>query len=190
MTRVAIFLAAALFASGAFAEPFALTDDSRCGAGNASNGITIGDVTGDAGGSNECWGTFNGNDPTNDGFAIGDHVFDFVSKREDEGIEGADIGLTVSPLGGSAGTWSFDEGALGGDPFLIVLKAGDNPGFAVWLFDGAAADSFSGDWAVAWGPGLSHISVYQGESKEMPVPATPALLGLGLVLARVMRRKP
>jgi hypothetical protein len=195
MRHVALLGSAIFFLSslsgGAFADPFALTDSVRCGAGNASNGIAIGDVTGNSGGANECWGAFTGNDPKDDGFSIDGHVYEFVAKENTPGgLEGDDIGLVVSPSGGAlSGTWEFIPGSLGGDPFLIVLKAANNPGFAVWLFDGAAADSFMGNWQVAWNRNLSHLSVYQGERKEMPVPATPALLGLGLALARIVRRK-
>ena len=145
----------ALLAVRAEAVPIVLDDSVRCGAGNALSGIAIGDVTGDAGGATECFGTFDGNDPgpAGDGFEIFGMLFDFIAKEDTPGgLAGMDIGLIVSPDGGAlSGTWEYDPSLFSADSFLIVLKAGNSPGFGVWLFDGMDASSFSGDWSVAWG---------------------------------------
>ena len=178
----------ALLAVRAEAIPIVLDDSVRCGAGNALSGIAIGDVTGDAGGATECFGTFDGNDPgpAGDGFEIFGMLFDFIAKEDTPGgLSGMDIGLNVFPDGGAlSGTWEYDPSFFSADAFLIVLKAGNSPGFGVWLFDGMDASSFSGDWSVAWGKDLSHPSIY-----AVPEPSTFGMLGLGLILIGVSRRR-
>ena len=165
----------------------------------AINGITVTDVTGNLGGATECWGTFNGNDPgpAGEGFDIGGTIFDFVAKENTPGsLEGADIGLIVTPNGGApTGTWEFDPSKFSPTEFLIVLKAANSPGFAAWLFTGTDAASFSGDWLVAWENNnnmprnLSHLSVYASPT-VVPVPAAVWLFGSGLLgLVGVARRK-
>ena len=174
------------------AGPIELDTTLSCNDGNAINGIAIGDVTGNMGGSTNCWGTFDGNDtgPSGDGYTMGTMEFQFLAK-DDGALEGAAIGLTVNTLDDTSGTWSFNDF----DPtaFLIVLKASSEPGFAVWLFDGDAADSTSGAWSVSWlnkggqTPGLSHLSIYE----KVPEPSTLILLGTGLAMVglRVRRKK-
>jgi hypothetical protein len=157
-----------------------LTDAVRCGAGSATSGIQITDVIGDLGGAKECWGLFDGNTPK-DSFTLNGVVYNYVAKQNTPGNhEGANIGLSVSPPGGAqSGTWEFNPGALGGANFMLALKASNE--YAVWLFSGDAADSFSGDWKVVWGHNLSHMSVYSGGGTEVPIPGTLGLLGLGLL---------
>ena len=192
-----IILPGALVMFTLTAEAVVLTDSTRCGAGNALNGITVGDVTGNNGGASECWGTFNGNDPSGEGFEIGGIQFDFVAKEEmgtPAVWEGMDIGLVISPDDGTAtaGTWAFNPGSVSGD-FLLVLKAASDPGYAVWLFEGADAASNAGNWIVAWTNSkgkaheLSHASIY---SSRVPVPAAVWLFGSGLLgLVAIARRK-
>ncbi len=172
-------------ASTAGAVPIALNSSSQCSAGNQSNGIAISDVSGNNGGASDCWGTFDGNDPgpSGDGFIIGTTTFDFVAKKDTPGsLEGLDIGLSVSPGGGAlSGTWNFDSSKFNPSEFLIVLKAANNPGYAAWLFTGSDADSFSGDWLVAWNRDLSHLSIYAPDRVPVSEPSILALLGLGLL---------
>lgn len=184
----------ALFAMRAEAAPIVLDSSIQCSLGNAINGISVTDVTGNLGGSTDCWGTLNGNDPgpSGDGFEIDGMVFDFVAKEDTPGgLTGMDIGLSVSPSGGApSGTWEYDPSLFSADSFLIVLKAASSPGFGAWLFEGADAASFSGDWSVAWGKDLSHLSIYAKDvDTQVPEPATVGLLGLGLVLIGVLRRR-
>jgi hypothetical protein len=204
MQRIYRVIGAGLLLAGSAAVqavlmPIELTDTTRCGAGNAINGIAVGDVTGDLGGADECWGTYDGNDPgpSGGGFKIGDIVYDFIAKENTPGIiEGAHIGLEVLPATGvTAGTWSYDQLLFDPSEFLIVLKAANSPGYATWLFGGASAASFSGDWLVAWGPALSHLAIYAPEGWEpsggegVPEPAPLALIGLGGLLLGWMQRK-
>jgi len=193
MTKVMFAAIGLVFSAAASAVPMVLDDSTRCGAGNAANGIAVGDVSGNAGGASECWGAFAGNDPgpSGDGFDIGGVIFEFVAKEDTPGgLEGMDIGLDVSPDGGAgSGTWAFDDSLFSPDAFLIVLKAANNPGFGVWLFEGDDAASDMGDWLVAWGKDLSHLSIYASGANGVPEPGTMVLLGLGLLGMGLARRR-
>jgi hypothetical protein len=193
-----IILASALGMFTLTAEAVVLDNSFMCSAGNAVNGIAVTDVTGNLGGATECWGTLNGNapGPSGEGFDIDGTIFDFVAKENTPGsLEGTDIGLIVTPNGGaSSGTWEFDPSKFAPTEFLIVLKAANKPGYAAWLFTGADAASFSGDWLVAWTNNngkprtLSHLSIYA--PTVVPVPAAVWLFASGLLgLVGVARRK-
>jgi hypothetical protein len=198
IVKTSAIAAFGLFSLQAVAAPVVLDNTFACSAGNAINGISIGDVTGNAGGATECWGTFDGNDPgpSGEGFDVGGTIFEFVAKEDTPGgLSGADIGLVVSPSGGaSSGTWAFDSTKFAPTEFLIVLKAANSPGYAAWLFDGSTAASDMGDWMVAWTNkqgvprDLSHLSVYA--PTVIPVPAAVWLFGSGLLgLVAVARRR-
>ncbi len=166
----------------------------------------VGDVTGNNGGATNCFGATGsgntGNDPgpSGAGFTMGTMTWDWVAKINTGSGGGIpdpanfDIGLSISPdTNTQSGSWSYDP--LKWDPigFLIVLKQSNNPGYAVWTFDGGDANSFSGDWHVAWSPGLSHFSIYEKRGNDptvtapsvtpppgVPEPATILLFGTGL----------
>ena len=201
LSRVVLGLAFMGIAAQALAVPFKLEVGDSCNEGAPSNGIQVGDVWGNSGGATECWGTYDGNDSVNDGFEVVGGTydgakFDYVAKENTPGaLEGSDIGLKVTPKGGAkSGSWEFNQGALGGRDFLIVLKAASKPGFAAWLFAGNPdATSYAGTWKVAWDKDLSHLSIYQSTKDPRTPPNTPpngvptptplALLAIGLVAA-------
>lgn len=192
MSAVAAGMMALVVAQPALAVPksssLALDSTTQCSEGNAINGIAVGDVVGNLGGATDCWGTFDGNDPGPNGEIVVDGVaYKYVAKQNTPGdLEGADIGLVVTPSGGAEeGEWSFDSSLFDPNAFLIVLKAANSPGFAVWLFEGDDADSSSGAFEVAWGHDLSHLSIYS-RLTTIPIPAAGLLLlgalgGLGYV---------
>ena len=188
---IKILMGLALLAIGSQAQALVLTSSTQCSAGNATS-IAIDDVTGDAGGASDCWGTIIGNDPgpSGDGFDIDGTIFDYVAKLDiDNGLDGADIGLVVAPdsLDGTIGTWLFDQTKFAPSEFLIVLKAANK--YGVWLFTGADAASFSGDWFVAWGNNLSHLAIYATDGATVPEPGMVGLLAIGLIGVAVARRK-
>lgn len=92
-----------ILAVRAEAVPIVLGDSIQCSLGNQQYGIAVNDVTEDAGGASDCWRTLSGNDPgpSGDGFDIDGMVFSFIAKQDTPGgLEGMDIGLSVSPAEG------------------------------------------------------------------------------------------
>lgn len=151
------------------------------------------DVTGNLGGSTACYGPVAGNDPFPNALNVLNWgELEAIQKYEVDKnkLEGTDIGLTVTGTvlkddgDWIGGTWSFNPGQ-NFEAFAIVIKAANNPGWAAYLFDGAAAASYSGEWIVPWKKGLSHLTVYAriGDSQEpapVPEPGSWAMLLLGL----------
>jgi len=156
--------------AAAHADPIDL-DGFSCNSGDAINGVSTDDVTGNEGGSSECFGTFDGNDPGSAGGQLetGGTIFDFVAKSDigdggGQALSGANIGLNVflpgdgcdpefgDALSGasSSGCWSYNSSLFSADAFLIVLKAANSPGWAAWLFEGADAASSWGAWNIGW----------------------------------------
>ncbi|MDQ2089650.1 VPLPA-CTERM sorting domain-containing protein [Marimonas arenosa] len=176
--------------SNAIAATVSLNSNIQCSEGNA-NTISVGDVTGNNGGADDCWGAYDGNDPGPGGaFELDGVEYTFLTKYEfDNGTgvtEGADIGLTWTQ--GTSGTWTITS-AIGQD-FLIVLKASSTPGYGVWSFFGDPNNtSTSGTFDVAWNKDLSHLAIYVA---PIPIPAAGLMLigalgGLGFVARRKRR---
>jgi hypothetical protein len=136
--------------------------------------IATGNVTGDVGGSDACFGAFDGNDPNADGMETNGQVFEFIAKAEtvEQGgpnnnpadaapiLTGQNIGLnvtfgdcTTTTGADDNGCWSFTGLPDGYGDFIIVIKAANSPGWAAYLFSGTNNGSTSGTWQVAWSGG-------------------------------------
>lgn len=165
-------------ASAAQADPM-VVDSLSCNDGNAINGVSVDDVTGNSGGSSDCFGTFDGNDPgsSGDGISIDGTIFDFIAKADisDSGgqsLSGADIGFkiyddtgdcVVPDSGGMSGAsatgcWAYDPSLFSADAFVVVLKGASKPGWAAFLFEGDDAASYFGSWSFGWQPNGSACS--------------------------------
>jgi PEP-CTERM motif len=168
-TTVLAVIGLLLAATSANAVPVNI-DAYSCSSGNAINGVSTDDVTGNNGGSGDCFGTFSGNDPNGsaDGIEAAGRVFDFIARSNvnengTQSLVGANIGLrlyqptdnscevaTAMTIASSTGCWAFDPTLFMPEAFIVVLKAANDPGWAAWLFDGADAASSFGSWAVGW----------------------------------------
>jgi hypothetical protein len=146
-----------------------------------------------------CW--FNGVDPNlgnndnNDGYQFGGTLFERVSKTEDGSnpVTGdPDIGLSFSG-GADSGAWSVDSSYLAtiGD-FILGFK--QDTLYGLWLFQGSN-NLFDNGFYSLWQGGnpptgeLSHLTLFAADGVTVPTPAPLALLGLGLVLMGVARRR-
>lgn len=168
---------------------------NQCSAANATlnDGITTADVSG----STSCYGVFSGNLNSNDQISLNGSLFSELTKIDGaQSAVGTDIGFSITNPNTSSGMWSFDANALEGT-FMVLLKASNR--FAVWVFEGAADDIYSGSWEISYKnnggkiPALSHISIYgtEGEPKtEVAEPSSIAVFFMSLVaMAFSVRRK-
>lgn len=148
-------------------------------------------------GATECFGGEKGNDQllnplTVNALNIFGGGWDYIAKQNTPGgLEGADIGLNVTPPGALSGIWSIADGALSNyEDYLVVLKAGN--AFSAYLVEDTTLSS--GTWSVdSWTKnGLSHFTFYTRGTSTTPTsisePATALLFGLGaLGLVRLRR---
>jgi hypothetical protein len=116
--------------------------------------------------------------------------FTLISKVDD--ADGTDGFLTVTGIGGTAGSIEIDPGVYGlYDDIFVVFKFGFaqvSPDWMRYLVDGV----FEADWAVDLSQALSNVALYgRGETGTVPVPAPAplALLGLGLLGLGFARRR-
>ena len=170
---------------------------------------------------NDCAGVFGGSFGACDvGFALQEDVSPIIAKYEvDEDetqinsglfptVDGSEFSLTG--LGGSTGTWTYDQG-LGDPDVRYWVAAGGNEGFLLhWIVDDGgtgvpplvcgtayslaclnlALPVTSGDWSTLGGAALSHISWYDTEGgTTIPEPVTLALFGVGLAGYGLARRR-
>ena len=99
-------------------------------------------------------------------------------------IEDFNVGLGITGLGTTSGTWSFSNDPWGAySEIMLVLKGGN--GFSAYK---VAFEDLGGDWDSGGSigrPDLSHMSVYG----VVPEPATILFLGSGLFGFGVFRKK-
>ena len=136
-------------ASPVMADPPSIDSLGQCSKNTATNGIDETDVTGNNGGSNDCWGTATGTDPQNEGFSITDAAgnvmtFTFVSKVETSSdinnpnaliTDGFDIGLTIgSDSGDLCTTQTNPKGKQGVDCLSSGTWSYDSTKFTAGAF--------------------------------------------------------
>ena len=128
----------------------------------------------------------------NDWHTINDGVgfFGFTDwaqlEKNDGGVEVEDfaVGLGITGLNATAGTWSFSNTPWGSySDILLVLKRGN--GFSA---HNVLPVDTSGHWNTGGDPDLSHMSVF-GRGTPIPEPSTMLLLGIGIAGFVGFRRK-
>ena len=136
-------------------------------------------------GATDCWGPIPGNDPgpSGDGFVIGDDVFEFTGKVEEEGTEGSGLEVDADFGDSTMGDWAI---TVTGDAFLLILKSANE--YFVYLVSGG-----EGSFGTENGAGISHVSLYSGTGggggEPVPEPGTLAILGAGLLGLGLARRR-
>jgi hypothetical protein len=100
------------------------------------------------------------------------------------------------PNGGAlSGTWSIPGANFASYQYMITFKDGNGTNLVSFLLNGLSS---SGNWyspfsnppfAVNNTKDVSHFSIFQSASRQVPEPSTLALLGLGFGIGVVRLRK-
>lgn len=132
-------------------------------------------------GSSQCLGSFSGND-ANSNLSGSFGINDWQKFSKIDSNSGSNSNLTVGG-GSTSGNWSLN-GLNSNSDYMVALKGG--PSYSLYYL-GSKQTEAGGNWntsGLAKGngkpsPGLSHFTVYEGNSQAVPEPTTI----LGVMLA-------
>jgi len=175
--------------------------NSSCSNGTQMYGIDFTDVTYQSNSSDNCYGAYEGNNDST--LQIAQNTWSVVETYNvpSEGASGSINNFSVSFNNENyIGDWSYSGDTSLWDSFLIVTKASNNPGWAVYQFDNLDSTTpLNGSWYIPWSPNnngkdnkasLSHIAIYSMQaSNTVPEPTPLALLSIGLIALAFRKKK-
>ena len=175
-----VFKSGALLVS-AIALTSLISSPARAKGGSSSVDNSVACSTSNLSGASNCLGAIGGNDANSN--LIGSFgINDWQQFSKIDSNSGSNSNLSVGG-GNTSGTWSLN-GLNSNSDYMVALKGG--PSYSLYYL-GRGETTAGGSWnteGLAKGngkpsPGLSHFTVYKGNSQAVPEPTTI----LGVMLA-------